>query len=137
MGCQGAKKPRLKMSLDWGDRGRGDLSADAAQGGLPRQVPQPHDARRAPAARQGELGIRPGAWCLGCCWGLMAALFAVGVMSLDDGADRGLHRGGEAAALADRRAHDGGRAVARTWARRGGGMHDMDGGHGTDMQMTP
>ena len=29
-----------------------------------------------------ELGIRHGAWCLGCCWGLMAALFAVGVMSL-------------------------------------------------------
>jgi predicted metal-binding membrane protein len=29
-----------------------------------------------------ELGSRHGAWCLGCCWGLMAALFAVGVMSL-------------------------------------------------------
>ena len=29
-----------------------------------------------------ELGIRHGAWCLGCCWALMAALFAVGVMSL-------------------------------------------------------
>jgi predicted metal-binding membrane protein len=29
-----------------------------------------------------ELGARHGAWCLGCCWGLMAALFAVGVMSL-------------------------------------------------------
>lgn len=29
-----------------------------------------------------ELGIREGAWCLGCCWALMAALFAVGVMSL-------------------------------------------------------
>jgi predicted metal-binding membrane protein len=29
-----------------------------------------------------ELGFRHGAWCLGCCWGLMAALFAVGVMSL-------------------------------------------------------
>jgi predicted metal-binding membrane protein len=29
-----------------------------------------------------ELGLRHGAWCLGCCWGLMAALFAVGVMSL-------------------------------------------------------
>jgi predicted metal-binding membrane protein len=28
------------------------------------------------------LGIRFGAWCLGCCWALMAALFAVGVMSL-------------------------------------------------------
>jgi predicted metal-binding membrane protein len=29
-----------------------------------------------------ELGVRHGAWCLGCCWTLMAALFAVGVMSL-------------------------------------------------------
>ncbi len=29
-----------------------------------------------------ELGLRHGAWCLGCCWALMAALFAIGVMSL-------------------------------------------------------
>jgi predicted metal-binding membrane protein len=29
-----------------------------------------------------ELGMRHGAWCLGCCWALMAALFAVGVMSV-------------------------------------------------------
>ena len=29
-----------------------------------------------------DLGVRHGAWCLGCCWALMAALFAVGVMSL-------------------------------------------------------
>ena len=29
-----------------------------------------------------ELGVRHGAWCLGCCWALMAALFAIGVMSL-------------------------------------------------------
>ncbi len=29
-----------------------------------------------------ELGIRYGAWCLGCCWALMVALFALGVMSL-------------------------------------------------------
>ena len=29
-----------------------------------------------------ELGTRHGAWCLGCCWALMAALFALGVMSL-------------------------------------------------------
>jgi predicted metal-binding membrane protein len=28
------------------------------------------------------MGIEHGAWCLGCCWALMAALFAVGVMSL-------------------------------------------------------
>ena len=29
-----------------------------------------------------ELGVKHGAWCLGCCWALMAALFALGVMSL-------------------------------------------------------
>jgi predicted metal-binding membrane protein len=29
-----------------------------------------------------ELGVRHGAWCLGCCWALMATLFAVGVMSI-------------------------------------------------------
>jgi predicted metal-binding membrane protein len=29
-----------------------------------------------------EMGVRHGAWCLGCCWALMAALFAVGIMSL-------------------------------------------------------
>ncbi len=29
-----------------------------------------------------ELGLRHGGWCLGCCWALMAALFAVGVMSI-------------------------------------------------------
>jgi len=29
-----------------------------------------------------ELGSRHGAWCLGCCWALMASLFALGVMSI-------------------------------------------------------
>jgi predicted metal-binding membrane protein len=29
-----------------------------------------------------ELGVKHGAWCLGCCWALMASLFALGVMSL-------------------------------------------------------
>jgi predicted metal-binding membrane protein len=29
-----------------------------------------------------EIGSRHAAWCLGCCWALMAALFALGVMSL-------------------------------------------------------
>ncbi len=28
------------------------------------------------------MGVRLGAWCLGCCWALMASLFALGVMSL-------------------------------------------------------
>jgi predicted metal-binding membrane protein len=29
-----------------------------------------------------QLGARHGAWCVGCCWALMAALFALGVMSI-------------------------------------------------------
>jgi predicted metal-binding membrane protein len=29
-----------------------------------------------------RMGVQHGFWCLGCCWGLMAALFAVGAMSL-------------------------------------------------------
>jgi predicted metal-binding membrane protein len=29
-----------------------------------------------------RLGVEHGAWCIGCCWGLMAALFALGVMSV-------------------------------------------------------
>jgi predicted metal-binding membrane protein len=28
------------------------------------------------------MGTRHGTWCVGCCWALMAALFALGVMSL-------------------------------------------------------
>jgi predicted metal-binding membrane protein len=36
------------------------------------------------AGRWGALnmGARHGAWCVGCCWALMASLFALGVMSL-------------------------------------------------------
>ena len=29
-----------------------------------------------------RMGITHGGWCVGCCWALMAALFALGVMSL-------------------------------------------------------
>jgi predicted metal-binding membrane protein len=29
-----------------------------------------------------NMGTRHGAWCVGCCWALMASLFALGVMSL-------------------------------------------------------
>jgi predicted metal-binding membrane protein len=29
-----------------------------------------------------EMGMKHGAWCVGCCWALMASLFALGVMSL-------------------------------------------------------
>jgi predicted metal-binding membrane protein len=29
-----------------------------------------------------QMGTKHGAWCVGCCWALMAALFALGVMSI-------------------------------------------------------
>jgi predicted metal-binding membrane protein len=29
-----------------------------------------------------RMGFVHGAWCVGCCWGLMAALFALGIMSI-------------------------------------------------------
>jgi predicted metal-binding membrane protein len=29
-----------------------------------------------------QMGVKHGAWCVGCCWALMASLFALGVMSL-------------------------------------------------------
>jgi predicted metal-binding membrane protein len=29
-----------------------------------------------------QMGMRNGAWCVGCCWALMASLFALGVMSI-------------------------------------------------------
>ncbi len=29
-----------------------------------------------------KMGARHGAWCIGCCWALMASLFALGVMSI-------------------------------------------------------
>ena len=29
-----------------------------------------------------QMGSKHGAWCVGCCWALMAALFALGVMSI-------------------------------------------------------
>jgi predicted metal-binding membrane protein len=28
------------------------------------------------------MGVEHGAWCVGCCWALLASLFALGVMSL-------------------------------------------------------
>ena len=29
-----------------------------------------------------RMGAKNGAWCVGCCWALMASLFAMGVMSV-------------------------------------------------------
>ncbi len=28
------------------------------------------------------MGVKHGAWCVGCCWALMASLFALGIMSV-------------------------------------------------------
>jgi predicted metal-binding membrane protein len=36
------------------------------------------DGRRGALA----MGVKHGAWCVGCCWALMASLFALGVMSV-------------------------------------------------------
>jgi predicted metal-binding membrane protein len=43
-------------------------------------TPPAGEGRRQPAAL--ELGMRSGGWCIGCSWALMAALFALGAMSL-------------------------------------------------------
>jgi predicted metal-binding membrane protein len=29
-----------------------------------------------------QMGVKNGAWCIGCCWALMASLFALGIMSV-------------------------------------------------------
>jgi predicted metal-binding membrane protein len=29
-----------------------------------------------------QMGVKNGAWCVGCCWALMASLFALGIMSV-------------------------------------------------------
>ena len=62
------------------------LPAVTAQERVPRKVSQP--ARMLLGSwRDGELGalrmgMKKGAWCVGCCWALMASLFALGVMSV-------------------------------------------------------
>jgi predicted metal-binding membrane protein len=28
------------------------------------------------------MGVKNGAWCVGCCWALMASFFALGIMSV-------------------------------------------------------
>jgi predicted metal-binding membrane protein len=57
----------------------------AAKAGCLERCRDPLGPTSAPrgAARGGSwAGLRHGAWCIGCCAGLMAALFALGVMSL-------------------------------------------------------
>ena len=52
-----------------------------------RRLATPHLVRLLGDWREGsagavEMGSKHAAWCVGCCWALMAALFALGVMSL-------------------------------------------------------
>ena len=79
-------EPRRPLRCGRGDRDRGGLPADSAQRRVPCEVPQPTRLRgrivapgRIGAAR---MGIEHGAWCVGCCWALMATLFALGLMSI-------------------------------------------------------
>lgn len=67
-----------------------------------------------------EMGSRHAGWCLGCCWALMGALFALGVMSLTlDGGGRGADRTREDASLTPCRdlGHIGHPARARSRCR--------------------
>jgi predicted metal-binding membrane protein len=41
-----------------------------------------HYAAWSPRARDLRVGLHHGAYCVGCCWGLMAILIAVGVMNV-------------------------------------------------------
>ncbi|MDQ3936737.1 MAG: DUF2182 domain-containing protein [Actinomycetota bacterium] len=98
-----------------------------------------------------ELGSRHGAWCLGCCWALMAALFAVGVMSLGWMALVAALIAGEKLLPRPRAARMAvaalllalGLGVALVpadvpgFAEPNGGMHDMHGAPDTHMPMAP
>ncbi len=46
------------------------------------QLGDAHGASRQGSSDALAMGARSGAWCIGCSWALMAALFALGVMSL-------------------------------------------------------
>ena len=48
----------------------------------PLQFIQRHGGFRRDAKGSLKLGIRHGAYCVGCCWALMALLFVGGVMNL-------------------------------------------------------
>jgi predicted metal-binding membrane protein len=48
----------------------------------PLQFIQRHGGFRPDAKGSLRLGIRHGAYCVGCCWALMALLFVGGVMNL-------------------------------------------------------
>jgi predicted metal-binding membrane protein len=81
--------------LHWDDGGRYVAAAVIAGAALYQLTPQkatclthcrdPHwlsrEWRPGPGAAL-RMGVEHGAYCIGCCWALMAALFALGVMSI-------------------------------------------------------
>ena len=89
---KGADRRRLRLGQRRPLPGRrrhprgGRLPADSAQGRLPAPLPQPlhvpDEALAAGPAGRAADGVIHGGWCVGCCWALMAALFALGVMSI-------------------------------------------------------
>ena len=72
-----------------------------------------------------RMGARNGAWCVGCCWALMASLFALGRHEPDlDGHRRRAHRGRETPSVAptsDLRHGDRAPCPGCTCTRRTGG----------------
>jgi predicted metal-binding membrane protein len=89
-------KGLLAGDLAWHDGGRwvssGVLALAAAYQFTPlkhayltrcrQQLGDPHRASRQGWPDALSMGLRNGSWCIGCSWALMAALFALGVMSL-------------------------------------------------------
>jgi predicted metal-binding membrane protein len=82
--------------LGWGHAGRGVAAGVLVAAALYQLTPYKRSCldrcrgRHAVARSAGRdgtagalrMGIEHGAWCLGCCWALMAALFALGAMSI-------------------------------------------------------
>lgn len=66
----------LAAAYQFTPRKRTCLARCRSGGGLPPARP------RSGAVGALRMGLAHGAWCFGCCWALMAALFALGAMSL-------------------------------------------------------
>lgn len=83
-------------ALDWGRGGRWAAAGVIALAAVYQLTPLKHACLkrcRSPLAfvvgawRPGRagavaMGVEHGAWCIGCCWALMATLFALGLMSV-------------------------------------------------------
>jgi predicted metal-binding membrane protein len=86
----------LGDTLDWENAGRGLAGTTLIVAGIYELTPLKNVCLakcRTPLGvllgtwREGpigalRMGARNGAWCVGCCWALMASLFALGVMSI-------------------------------------------------------